>query len=118
MLHTPRQATTKGTNMSARDELKEMILDHFLPSDFSGSSWKLNPTAAADAILEAGYAKPRVITTLGELIELEEGTVIQDEREVLVLRDLNDYLDWLDLWGTPCHVHLPATVLFTPEVKA
>ena len=42
---------------SALEELKGLILAEFKPSEFAGSSWRLNPAAAAAAILAAGYRK-------------------------------------------------------------
>ncbi|NKZ63009.1 hypothetical protein GTG23_07040 [Rhodococcus hoagii] len=40
--------------MSTRDELANLILEHFRPVD---GQFRLNPTAAADAIIAAGYVK-------------------------------------------------------------
>ena len=39
-----------------RNELSTLILDEFRPPQYGGS-WRLNPGAAADAILAAGYGK-------------------------------------------------------------
>jgi hypothetical protein len=101
--------------MSARDELAEVIDNvNDVIGLFTDERNKI-----ADAVLEAGYAKPQVITIIEELLELEEGTVIRDSvDEVLFLQGREDYIDWFDQWGNCCHVHLPATVLFVPEVKA
>lgn len=41
--------------MSDRDELEALILMHFNPSPYVGSSWKLNPGAAADEILHSDW---------------------------------------------------------------
>lgn len=35
-----------------REALKAIILNHFKPGGFPGSSWRLDPAAAADEILE------------------------------------------------------------------
>lgn len=43
--------------MNERDELMDLILHEFNPSKYGGSSWRLNPGAAADAIIAAGYRK-------------------------------------------------------------
>ena len=58
----------------------------------------------------------RTIASLEQLHGLDEGTVIRDQREVLVLQEdsIGDHLDWHDIWGMTCTVHLPALLLWTP----
>jgi hypothetical protein len=43
--------------MSERDELAKLILNNFHAGATAGSSWRLHPDAAADAILAAGYRR-------------------------------------------------------------
>lgn len=67
---------------------------------------------AEDAILAAGYRRPRQVTTVEELDALPEGTTIVDQAERLTLEETSiQYLEWVDRHGNACHVELPATVL-------
>jgi len=89
--------------MSARDELTTLILGKTAPR-------------AADAILAAGYSKPRTITTREEVEALADGSVLIDSHgDVANLRD--DF--WFSYETAPMTHHrmakyLPATVLYEP----
>lgn len=101
----------------ARGELAEMILSEFGPGATAGSSWRLNPTAAADRILAAGYRKPRTITTAEELDGLPYGSVVLDAARATATKLDADY--W-EVAGFASHfrveaIDLPATVLYEPE---
>jgi hypothetical protein len=104
--------------MSERDELAKLLFT--LPvSDRGGDTAPeiINLCdEAAQAILAAGYNKPRTVTTVEELDALPEGTTIVDQAERLTLEETSmSCLEWVDRHGNACHVELPATVLFTPE---
>lgn len=58
--------------MSAHDELAELLWNE------AGSDPR-HAAEAADAILAAGYSKPRTITTADELDGLPVGSVVKDE---------------------------------------
>jgi hypothetical protein len=79
--------------VSARDELADDLQQYALTHDRDGSkTW----ADYADAILAAGYSKPRTITTLEELDALGLGATVLD-----VLGDVwtNDGDDE-DQWGS------------------
>lgn len=59
-----------------REELADIIQDagEYIPGSH-GEDY-VNPRKAADAILAAGYAKPRQITTVEELDALAVGSVV------------------------------------------
>ena len=61
--------------MSARDELKALIESGY-GTDESDCPYD-HAAEISDAILAAGYRKPRIITTAEELVMLEPGAVIQ-----------------------------------------
>lgn len=89
-----------------RDELTQIIDDRW-------HGYGYNPQGAADAILAAGYRKPRTVTTVEELDALPEGTIILDtDPDALV----TDGTAWRSLLVPDCAlrssaVGLPATVL-------
>lgn len=93
--------------MSARDELTTLILGKTAPR-------------AADAILAAGYRKPRTITTVEELDALPAGSVILDSDGLSLHK--NEFTGWCASNGAKeIDVEmlegeaLPATVLHEPE---
>ena len=61
---------------NARDELAEIIQDcgEYIPGSHADDY--VSPDKAADAILAAGYRKPRTITTAEELDDLTYGTAV------------------------------------------
>jgi len=75
----------------------------------------------ADAILAAGYRRPRTVTTVEEMQALPMGSVIRlNDRGYVYARHYNDSVFPEDDWVSPLH-HvfdedwLPATVLHEPE---
>lgn len=101
--------------MSARDELALTMRQNF-------SGW-MGPAVsyeAADAVIAAGYRKPRTITTAQELAKLARGTVLRDLDGDVVVADPGPEDMWFrqidETWplsaGT---IVLPATVLHEPE---
>ena len=97
-----------------REELADVLQQFALTHDRDDSAtWG----DYADAILAAGYIKPRTITTVEDLDAMPEGTQIVDLSERLTLEETSlTYLEWVDRHGNACHVQLPATVLYSPEV--
>ncbi|MCK8674113.1 hypothetical protein M1M07_23755 [Rhodococcus sp. HM1] len=130
--------------MSDRDELAEIIGRHEKPgftTRFVGSQqrtvwdcvcgWKSDEQVGfdsivaknhiADAILAAGYRKPRMISTEVEALALPEGAVIRSlSGDVFEMHEpeygkpygygiAEESGTFIDGW------HLPATVLYTPE---
>ncbi|MFE5708985.1 hypothetical protein [Rhodococcus koreensis] len=78
----------------------------------------------ADAILEAGYRKPRTIASVGELDALPEGAVILSEQGGVWERqedDSTELLFWVEATqgqGSPQFsdgIALPATVIHRPK---
>ena len=69
--------------------------------------------ATADAILAAGYRKPRVVTTAEELYELPIGSAIVDSTDLVYVRDSGGRLPCkVAQAGEFAFVSLPATVLY------
>jgi len=116
--------------MNARDELAQLIAstaDEFCMLR-TGDIPIATDHAAADAILAAGYTKPRTITTVEELDALPEGSVVlaqwadksQDDYQMMRCSEgaasvgggygLAGGSHWLEMadWGAEL------TVLFTP----
>lgn len=96
--------------MSARDELEELIWA-------SGSSLK-----AADAILAAGYSKPRTIPD-AHLCSDSDGSYPVDHKAGTIVQSADgsvwrfDEGHWDNLeWGS-ASLRGPATVLFDPEAQ-
>jgi hypothetical protein len=92
--------------MSARNELTTLVLGKTAPR-------------AADAILAAGYSKPRTISTREELDALPSGSVVVTaDGEPNILHDNGwvlpngpaGYTSWAIAQG------LPAVVVYEPEV--
>ncbi|AYN58875.1 hypothetical protein PP634_gp49 [Arthrobacter phage Richie] len=98
--------------MSARDELTTLILGKTAPR-------------AADAILAAGYRKPRTITTAEELDALPIGSVLITDagawEKVSDPDDADDITFWLQAgnrrWNPSRDVTLPAVILHEPEAE-
>ncbi|AEV51963.1 hypothetical protein [Prescottella equi] len=77
----------------------------------------------ADAILAAGYSRPRVVETIEELAALPEGSVVMwddyGNQAVAILGD-EDYIEHTsnDYWNSRMDcIGLPATVIHQPEDK-
>jgi hypothetical protein len=97
--------------MSARDELARLIFERAVWTDPSAAS-----DQAADAILAAGYRKPRTITTGTELEALPFLTLVRDTRGSVHERVEWEYgpaLQWV-CDGRYRHPELPVTVLYNP----
>ena len=95
------------STLDARNDIAELIsMQLDLPLDITAD--------AADVILDDGYRKPHTITTIEELEALPDYAVIcyhdQSDGAAYPITARDARLGW-DTW-------LPATVLFTPEVKA
>jgi hypothetical protein len=92
--------------VSARDELTMLVLGKTAPR-------------AADAIVAAGYRKPRTITTIGNLAGEPDGTVIRTAhgKTMELLRGHWQTPD-SKVWWSPLIDWLPATVLHEPEATA
>ena len=106
--------------MTDRDELARLIFE--VPSE--DPACVPSPRALADAILAAGYRKPRTITTVEELDELPNDTALRDAYghvAVIYKGKLGDrpYLE-VQYAGTEemdshyGYIALPATVLYVP----
>lgn len=97
--------------MSAADELAAVVYKARWVDGIKDVNL-MTDSALADAILAAGYRKPRTITTAEELDALAEGTQIVDQCERLTLEETSiQFLEWVDRHGNACHVELPATIL-------
>ena len=100
------------TENAQRDELALLVSN-------SGTTSKRS-LSRADAILAAGYRKPRTITTMEELDALAEGSVIlTNGGEDSAQKDGEG--EWY-LWGGDYgqdsgDIFLPATVLHEPEAE-
>ncbi|MDQ5863093.1 MAG: hypothetical protein M3536_12615 [Actinomycetota bacterium] len=100
--------------MSARDELVDILMaDDLVFSDkHIGRDYALEE---ADAILAAGYRKPRTITTAEELDALPRLAVIRsDEGAVFEKHTMWHEAGSRDLMRTD-GIALPATVIYEPE---
>jgi hypothetical protein len=106
--------------MNARDELAEIIQDAGEYIAGSHAHDYVNPDKAADAILAAGYSKPRIINSREELDGLpEESVVIDYEGDVSQKRGGL----WCGYETTPLNstrlarIAGPFTVLYEPEAS-
>jgi hypothetical protein len=72
---------------------------------------------AAEAVLKAGYRKPRTITTVEELNALPIGTVVRSEAKTIAARLDSTAGVLFGMEGSfPWHhLALPATVLWEPQ---
>lgn len=80
-------------------------------------------TMALGAI-EAGYVKPRTITTVEELDDLGRNAAVLAANGAVLVNDGESDIQWASfaedafggpVWIDPVDVKLPATVLFEPE---
>ena len=102
--------------MTAREELAEIIQDcgEYIPGSHADDY--VSPDKAAEAILAAGYRKPRTVTTVEELDALPLGSVILDQVGLSLHR--NAFTGWCSSNGAKeipmdmlMQEALPATVL-------
>jgi hypothetical protein len=106
--------------MSERDELADLIESGYAVSD-TDCPYDHAPEIA-DAILAAGYRKPRTITTTEELDQLPGESVVRDNSGMVYELDyvFNDPTDrwWIETGHTERRpfsvIDLPATVLYEP----
>ena len=72
--------------------------------------------AIADGLIVNGYRKPRVITTVGNMAGLSDGTVFRTASGgVFEVRDGHMVRTDSKTWWSPLADWLPATVLWEPE---
>lgn len=104
--------------MSERNELARVIKT---PEDFDGGPASCGPNdvyagRTADAILAAGYRKPRTITTAEELDALPEWSVVRSEQGTPWEKCAGFWAETLGTGKHPAsHIALPATVLWEPK---
>ena len=119
------------TNQSQKDELIQIIWDGAVDDRTkSGMNMKNVPVvrpkveALADAVLAAGYRRPRTVTTVEELDALPTGTVVLADNHRHYLQEWRlSFQKWDDGdWhrgarsgSTHPDNFLPATVLHEPE---
>lgn len=109
--------------MSERDELAEIIQDcgEYIPGSHADDY--VSPNKAADAILAAGYRKPRIITTAEELDALPVGSVVLDndgygevyQKAARRPAGIKWYETGYAIHWDSLELNLPATVLYSPE---
>ncbi|MDJ0322137.1 hypothetical protein [Pseudarthrobacter sp. PS3-L1] len=128
--------------MSERDELAAQLADK-IPDDIYScvrvwEAWGFGPmrqedftpvvqdadvmAELADALIEAGYRKPRIITTVEELEALKPDAVVRSFMEVIYERTFSFRTPNKPYWQSPgnelptasSRISLPATVLYEP----
>jgi hypothetical protein len=97
--------------MSPREELAQIIDDRW-------HGYGYNPQGAADAILAAGYQRPRTITTVEELDEMPAWSVVRSDTATIWEKFNDFWAETLTIGRHPSdHISLPAKVLYEPEVS-
>lgn len=101
--------------MSTRDELAAIIgtSDGFNPNDFTEHDWD-DYRVNADAILAAGYSKPRTITTAEELDALHMVVVRSKGGSIANIVNGRAYVFGYEGSAPASTLALPATVLYEP----
>ena len=109
--------------MTDREELARIIDENYeidIDSPAIGTD-----LVCADAILTAGYRKPRTITTVEEVAALPEGTVIRSQTHGYVfelattIRNKAYGYSFAEETGSFIDdSYLPATVLYVPEEQS
>jgi len=96
--------------MNARDELVQIIDDRW-------HGYGYNPQGAADAILAAGYRKPRTITDRAEVEALPDGSVVADSAGDVSEKRGGLWCSYETAPMTDARLskYLPATVLWEDE---
>lgn len=101
--------------MSAREELMKLV---WLAGSFESSEIEIGE--ATDAILAAGYRKPRTITTAKELGDLGRNAAVLAANGAVLVNDGEDTIPWASfaedpqggpVWIDSLDVPLPVTVL-------
>lgn len=109
--------------MNARDELADILHGKGAYCGSCGyedgrcSDCKEVLTGYADAILAAGYSKPRQVSTVAELEGLPDGSVIRDKFNDVSERRAGYWCgyDTAPLSDQIVKKYLPAAVLYTPD---
>lgn len=108
-----------------RDELVNIYIET-LNEGHGVVSRTVQGNRAADAILAAGYRKPRMITTTEELDALPVGSAVRSAMGGFYVKD-KDMGNPSDTWWSAAgsaaefltsRISLPATVLHEPEAQA
>ena len=110
--------------MNAPDELAKVISEQFdvdRTGEYDSVAIWATPAEVADAILAAGYRKPRTITTTEELDALPDESIVRCRRGSTYEKfpDGDGLSGWMMIGyqrlfaGTV--ISLPATVLYEPE---
>ena len=107
--------------MNAREELAAVIHDSLYPGAYREDrmTWPQGIYVEADAILAAGYSKPRTITTAEELDALPVGSVVRTDFGCTVEKDC-DFGSGKEFWSNvgsedrrnSGHIALPATLIY------
>ncbi|NKS42281.1 hypothetical protein GS496_17165 [Rhodococcus hoagii] len=117
--------------MSTRDELASLLDRHLSDRDNEqgcrlacGYDGEDRCEHLADAILAAGYSRPRVVETFEELQALPDETVVRDSDDAVF--EILQPVAWAscpwtgegkDFGYALTEIALPATVLYLPEEK-
>jgi hypothetical protein len=119
------ESETKGREVNPRDELAKLLTEtsRAYIGEYGAYVDEVEAPHLADAILAAGYKKPRAITTVEELEALPVGSVILDTDPDTCRK--NEYGRWNSLddpeesfSSRSLLGSLPATVLHEPESAA
>lgn len=111
--------------MNARDELSTVIGEQFEHPAGPNCPVCADVVRAANAILAAGYSKPRTITTEEDVEALPEGSRLYSPgtHDFWILNDLSDH-GGVKVYGTGggytyirdfIRQQAPMTVIYTPE---
>ncbi|MBM4518358.1 hypothetical protein GS435_02745 [Rhodococcus hoagii] len=108
--------------MNQRDELVDLIDDAI---EWAGQEDIALADHITDAILAAGYSRPRVVETVDQLASLPDGTAIHNANGTLGELSTVGGVRVAFWAGNECEdeliepwIGLPATVLHLPEEKA
>lgn len=108
--------------MSARDELAGTLLEANLQTSYAEAMYDHEAEHYADAILAAGYSKPRTIPN-EHLSQFSDGSYPVDHKAGTIVKSADgsvwrfDEGDWDCLDWASASLRGPATVLYTPEVS-
>lgn len=112
--------------MSERDELADILMSDALLGNSDEEFGRDYALAEADAILAAGYSKPRTITTAEELDALPPSAIIKGAGGTTYEKQIDgpwhdgphDWQSFEGLFWDSWDVRLPATVLYVPEAAS
>jgi hypothetical protein len=105
-----------GEQMSARDELTTIAHDAMFPGGWREDrmTWPPSLLAIADAILAAGYSKPRTIESIGAIAQREGMVLLITGGRVMLFKRGHWHSPGSMVWWSPMVEWLPATVLYEP----